>query len=197
MSVVDYFLNSLVRYLQKKQKARQKKKKTRVRPKRSVKPKKVTSKRQVSNHRAQKKSHLKTPKGVKKKISLKKKKQSVRPQKKGALRGSRARAKVKTINFKRAVKKVLKSTADQSKNKEITIGVVTHYFSQIQVIVVKITNGKIHIGDKIHIKGKKTDFLQMVKSLQIESVDVKVANRGQLVGLKVNRKVKVGDKIFK
>jgi hypothetical protein len=36
-----------------------------------------------------------------------------------------------------------------------------------------------------------------VKSLQIESLDVKIAKKGQLVGLKAAKKAKVGDKIYK
>jgi hypothetical protein len=36
-----------------------------------------------------------------------------------------------------------------------------------------------------------------VESLQIESEDVKVAPKGQLVGLKVIKPAKPGDKVFK
>ncbi len=33
--------------------------------------------------------------------------------------------------------------------------------------------------------------------MQVESLDVKVAKKGQLVGLKVDKIVKIGDKVYK
>ncbi len=60
-----------------------------------------------------------------------------------------------------------------------------------------MTEGSIRVGDKIRIKGNnETGFTQEVGSLQIESVDVKVAPRGKLVGLKVIKEPKVGDKVY-
>ena len=53
------------------------------------------------------------------------------------------------------------------------------------------------VGDKIRIKGPTTDFLQKVASLQKESVDVRMAQRGELVGLKVKQLCRVGDQLFK
>lgn len=76
-------------------------------------------------------------------------------------------------------------------------GEITHYFSKIKVVVVNMTEGSIRVGDKIRIKGNnETGFTQEVGSLQIESVDVKVAPRGKLVGLKVIKEPKVGDKVY-
>jgi len=76
------------------------------------------------------------------------------------------------------------------------MGDITHYFSKIQVVVMKMTHGTFHVGDTIRIKGKKSDFIQKVSSLQIESVDVRSARKGQLVGLKVNRPAREGDKVY-
>ena len=63
--------------------------------------------------------------------------------------------------------------------------------------MVKVVKDKIVVGDQVLILGKKTKFKQKVESLQVESVDVKVAKRGQLVGLKVKRLTRVGDLIYK
>lgn len=76
-------------------------------------------------------------------------------------------------------------------------GTITHYFDRIKVCVVKITQGTILIGDKLTIIGPKTKFIQKVWSMQIESEDVKVAKKGQLIGLKVDKIVLVGDKVYK
>lgn len=60
-----------------------------------------------------------------------------------------------------------------------------------------MTKGNLAVGDKVRIHGKSTDFIQTVRSMQIESVDVRSARRGQLIGLKVERGAKVGDKLYK
>lgn len=77
------------------------------------------------------------------------------------------------------------------------VGQITHYFERIKVCVVKITQGTILIGDRLTIVSGKTSFVQKVWSMQIESVDVKVAKKGQLIGLKVDKPVAVGDIVYK
>ena len=77
------------------------------------------------------------------------------------------------------------------------LGEITHFFSRIKVVVIKIEKGKLQVGDRIHIKGGSTDFKQEVKSIQIESVDVKAAKKGDDFGLKVDKKARVGDKVYR
>ncbi|MCA9393247.1 MAG: hypothetical protein KC900_03500 [Candidatus Omnitrophica bacterium] len=77
------------------------------------------------------------------------------------------------------------------------MGEITHYFAKIKVAVVRVTAIGIKLGDSINIKGKSTDLIQKVESMQIESVDVKFARKGQLVGLKLAKPVRVGDKVYK
>ena len=79
----------------------------------------------------------------------------------------------------------------------VQAGKITHYFERIKVCVVKITQGSILIGDRLTIKGPKTSFVQKVWSMQIENKDVKVARKGQLIGLKVDKPVAVGDIVYK
>ena len=103
---------------------------------------------------------------------------------------------------KTATKLEIKLSAKQ-KPKEIIdpalvqMGVITHYFDRIKVCVVQLTQGSILIGDKLTILGPKTKFVQKVWSMQIESEDVKVAKKGQLIGIKVDKLVAVGDKVYK
>lgn len=77
------------------------------------------------------------------------------------------------------------------------LGVITHYFDRIKVCVVKLTQGTILIGDKLTIMGPRTKFVQKVWSMQIESRDVKVAKKGQLIGLKIDKVPVVGDKVYR
>jgi len=194
MSVVDYFLNSLIKRLQKTQKTRKKIKKKKHRaaqasrktkktklPKRSFlvgKCKQIKRKKRTSGRPA--KRILQKPSKAKKK--------------KAPSRKSLARPKTKPKKTKRIVKKVPKI---KNGSNETCIGEVTHFFSNIQVVVLKMNSGKLLVGDQIHIVGRTTDFVQKVKSLQIESVNVKSAKKGQLVGLKAAKKAKPGDQVFK
>lgn len=79
----------------------------------------------------------------------------------------------------------------------ILVGDITHYFSRIGVCVVKVTAPSLIVGDNIRVKGTITNFVQKVASLQIESVNVRLAKKGDLVGLKVTKICRVGDQVFK
>ncbi len=79
----------------------------------------------------------------------------------------------------------------------VPAGEITHYFSKIMVCVVKVTGTSLNVGERINIRGAHTDFIQKVGSLQIESVDVRTARKGQLVGLKTDQVCRVGDQVFK
>ena len=93
--------------------------------------------------------------------------------------------------------KVPKTKAPAVDPNLVQAGKITHYFDRIKVCVVKITQGSILIGDRLTIKGPKTSFVQKVWSMQIENKDVKVARKGQLIGLKVDKPVAVGDIVYK
>ncbi|MFQ6095011.1 MAG: translation elongation factor-like protein [Candidatus Bathyarchaeia archaeon] len=76
------------------------------------------------------------------------------------------------------------------------VGRVAHYFTRISVAVVELTD-QLSIGDRIMIKGSTTNFEQTVDSMQIEHEDVTTAGPGQSIGLKVNERVREGDKVYK
>ena len=109
---------------------------------------------------------------------------------------SRARKPAKAVKPVKPVKvpKPKKSAIDPNL---VQAGEITHYFDRIKVCVIKITQGSILIGDRLTVKGPKTSFVQKVWSMQIESKDVKVARKGQLIGIKVDKPVAVGDIVYK
>jgi translation elongation factor EF-1alpha len=80
---------------------------------------------------------------------------------------------------------------------EEEVGKITHFFSKINVGVLELNKGEIHIGDTIHIKGHTTDFYQKVQSMQVEHAPVESAQKGEEVGLKVEASVREGDIVFK
>lgn len=79
---------------------------------------------------------------------------------------------------------------------EDEIGKITHYFSKIDVGIIKIIKGKLKVGDTIRIKGHTSDFTQEVESLQMEHESVDSISVGEEGGLKVKSSVRVKDKVF-
>ncbi|HRR95065.1 MAG TPA: hypothetical protein P5083_02930 [Candidatus Paceibacterota bacterium] len=75
------------------------------------------------------------------------------------------------------------------------VGEITHYFNKIGVAIVELTD-TIKIGDRIKIQSGETELYQDVTSLQVEHQNVQQANKGEVVGMKVNEKVKEGDKVY-
>jgi len=79
---------------------------------------------------------------------------------------------------------------------EKQVGKVISFFNKINVAAV-ILDGKLKIGDKIHVKGHTTDFQQEVKSMQIDRKEIKEGKKKQDVGIKVDDRVRPGDIIYK
>ncbi|MFH1801763.1 MAG: translation elongation factor-like protein [archaeon] len=78
---------------------------------------------------------------------------------------------------------------------EKEIGVVSSYFSHVEVAAIKLS-GKLKVGNKIHIKGHTTDFEQEVEGIQVNKKDVNEAKKGEHIGIKVPEKVRPNDKVF-
>jgi U32 family peptidase len=76
------------------------------------------------------------------------------------------------------------------------IGRVTHYYSKIGVAIVSLDD-LLKAGERIAIVGSTTDLEQVVKSIQVEHQNIEQAEPGDLVGLKVQDKVREGDTVFK
>jgi putative protease len=79
---------------------------------------------------------------------------------------------------------------------EKPVGKVTHYFPKIGVAVVALSDD-LNDGEEIRFTGPQTDFTQKVVSMQIQHKTIPNAIRGQEIGLKVDRDVKVGDRVLK
>ena len=57
-------------------------------------------------------------------------------------------------------------------SEEIKVGEVIKFFAKPGVAAIKITDGEISIGDKLHFVGHTTDFEDTVASIQIENKDI-------------------------
>jgi len=77
------------------------------------------------------------------------------------------------------------------------IGKVTHYFSNIKVAVIKLSDA-LSVGDNIRIAGgEDTDFTQIVDSMEVEHEKIEKAKKSDEVGTKVKEKVREGYKVYK
>jgi len=76
------------------------------------------------------------------------------------------------------------------------IGEIFSYYSKIGVAAIKLKSA-LKKGDKVHFKGNTTDFEQTIKSMQIEHKSVEKAKKGDDLGIKVDDRVRPGDKIYK
>ena len=79
---------------------------------------------------------------------------------------------------------------------EKEIGYIEHYFNHLGVAAVKITKGNLKVGDKIHVKGMTTDFTEQIKSMELEHGQIKEANPGDDIGVKMEGKCREHDKVY-
>ena len=79
---------------------------------------------------------------------------------------------------------------------ERKIGTVTHYYNHLHVAGVVITDGELHTGDKIHIKGHTSDFEQEVKSMEMDHGHIDVAKAGDDIGIEVIDHAREHDTVY-
>lgn len=79
---------------------------------------------------------------------------------------------------------------------EKKIGTVTHYWNHLHVAGVTITNGELHTGDRIHVRGRTSDFEQKVGSMEIDHESIDIARRGDQIGLAVIEHAREHDDVY-
>lgn len=79
---------------------------------------------------------------------------------------------------------------------EKKVGSVTHYYNNIHVATVRITDGELHVGDFIHIDGSTSDFMQKIKSMELDHKPVEVAHVGDIVGIQTSDYARENDIVY-
>ncbi|KKS64812.1 MAG: hypothetical protein UV40_C0030G0007 [Parcubacteria group bacterium GW2011_GWA1_42_7] len=79
---------------------------------------------------------------------------------------------------------------------EKLIGKVTHFYGKINVGIILLSE-ELNKGERIHFVGPTTDFEQEVESMQVDHSEVEEAQTGREIGMKVIRKVKENDEVYK
>lgn len=76
------------------------------------------------------------------------------------------------------------------------VGEITHYFPKVRAAVLKLKI-PLAVGDRIRVKGHTSDFTQTVSSIQIEHAALAVAKTGDVIGLLVDSRCRIGDIVTK
>ena len=77
---------------------------------------------------------------------------------------------------------------------ETKIGTVTHYYNQIHVAGVILTEGELHKGDTIH--GHTSDFTQKVGSMEMDHKPISAAKTGDDIGISVIDHAREHDTVY-
>lgn len=133
----------------------------------------------------------KSKKKLKKRVIKKPVKRKIR--KKIAKRPKRKAKKSVKRNSKR---KITKKSKPLKALKEKEIGAITHYFDKISVGIIKLKS-PLAISEHIRIKGKNSEFTQVISSMQYNHKDILLAERGLEIGIKVNQPVQENDLVYK
>ncbi len=83
-----------------------------------------------------------------------------------------------------------------SQEEIVKVGQITHFFSRISVAIIDLS-ATLVVGDRILVKGPTTDFEQVVESMQIEHQNVKSAEAGHSIGLKMAQPVRERDMVYR
>lgn len=80
---------------------------------------------------------------------------------------------------------------------EQLIGTVTHYFGKASVAAIKLTEGRLSVGDTIQVRGHTSDFTQRVDSMQIDGKPVETADVGDEIGIRVAEHAREHDEVYR
>ncbi len=80
---------------------------------------------------------------------------------------------------------------------EKKVGEVIKFFSKIGVAAIRLSEGSIKVGDKIHLVGHTSNVTEIVESMQVENKNVQEAGPGADVGIKLKERVRENDMVYK
>jgi len=76
------------------------------------------------------------------------------------------------------------------------VGRITHVYSKASVAAIEL-NAPLNKGDKVLIRSNKTNIEQTIDSIEIEHKQILNAQTGQLIGMKVNGRVREKDIVYR
>jgi putative protease len=76
------------------------------------------------------------------------------------------------------------------------VGRVVHSYPAAGAAIVELS-AELARGDTIHVRGQTSDFVQRVESLKRRGRRVERAKAGQQIGLAVEQRARVGDRVYR
>lgn len=122
-----------------------------------------------------------------------------KPKKRKTKKKKGKRPRTKTKRGKRLKKKPARKGKGRLRpaSREVLVGQVEHYFPHVKAAAFVVEKGPIRIGDTLRFQGHTTKFKEKVRSLQVNRKPITVARSGDEIGLRVKKRVRQGDRIFK
>jgi translation elongation factor EF-1alpha len=77
------------------------------------------------------------------------------------------------------------------------VGVVTHFYSNVNAAIIDVQAGEIKVGDVLHFTGHTTDLRVRVGRIELDHESISVAHVGQVVGIQVSDRVREHDQVHK
>ncbi len=77
------------------------------------------------------------------------------------------------------------------------IGIITNFYPKVMVAAVRLTGGSLKTGDEITIEGHTTYLHQEIGSMEALGKQQNTAPNNTLVGIKVNKKVRRNDMVYR
>ena len=123
-------------------------------------------------------------------------KKAKKTKQKKAAKKRKAIVKKKVAPKKKVIKRATKAKPTKANSASKPIGTVTHFYNEISVAIVRFKE-PIPVGTILHFKGATTDFQHPVTSMQLDHKPVVKAPKGKLIGIKVKKRVREGDKVHR
>ena len=111
--------------------------------------------------------------------------------------GETAKLSVALTPYEQKVATALREVYEgHSSSGESLVGTVIDYYPDNQSADVLVVKGMLRLDDRIHAKGKSTDFYQNVDELKLGNSTVKKIFAGQTANMKVKKSVNNGDLVY-
>ena len=97
---------------------------------------------------------------------------------------------------KKAVSASNKSNKPKPQKRDL-IGEVEGYYRKVNAAVIKVKKGPVKVEDRVWIFGYTTDIKQTIESMEIDRKPIQSAKKGQSIGVRVKKRVRRGDKVYR
>jgi U32 family peptidase len=86
----------------------------------------------------------------------------------------------------------------QATTKKIYVGIITNFFSNLNVVEVKMETHDLHVADTIYITGPTTGVIEMqINEIRVNLKSVDQTKKGEMCSFRVPKIARRGDKVYK